>query len=65
MNSQEQFTQCVKSELELFSFPPLQIAVEEGHWVEYNPVSSITSSAPIAFTVSGSDEYIDLSKTLL
>ena len=65
MNSQEQFTQCVRSELELFSLPPLQIAVKEGHWVEYNPVSSITSSAPIEFTVSGSDEYLDLSKTLL
>jgi len=66
MTSQEQYSQCLRSELELFSLPPLQIAVEEGQWVEYNPVSSITSSAPIEFVVTGSgDEYIDLSKTLL
>ena len=66
MTSQENYTQCVRSELELFSTPPLQVAVEEGQWIEYNPVSSISSSAPIEFTVTGSgDEYIDLNKTLL
>ena len=66
MNTQEKYTQCVRSELELFLLPPLQIAVEEGQWVEYSPVSSITSAAPIEFVVTGSgDEYIDLSKTLL
>ena len=31
MNSEEQFTQRVRNELELFSLPPIQIAVEEGH----------------------------------
>ena len=66
MTSQENYTQCVRSELELFSTPPLQVAVEEGQWIEYNPVSSISSSAPIEFTVTGSgDEYIELNKTLL
>ncbi len=66
MTSQDQYTQCVRSELELFSSPPIQIAVEEGQWVEYNPVSSITSAAPIEFVITGSgDEYVDLSKTLL
>ena len=44
----------------------MQAAVEEGQWVEYNPVSSINSAAPIEFTVTGSgEEYIDLNKTLL
>ena len=66
MTSTDHQVQCVRSELELFSSPPLQIAVEEGQWVEYNPVSSISASAPIEFTVTGSgDEYIDLDKTLL
>ena len=59
-------TQCIRSELELFSLPPLQTAVEEGQWVEYNPVSSINSAAPIEFVVTGSgEEYADLSKTLI
>ena len=45
---------------------PLQLAVEEGQWVEYNPVSSISSAVPIEFIVAGnSEEYIDLSKTLI
>lgn len=66
MTSQEQFTQCIRSEADLFSLPPIQMAVEEGQWVEYNPVSSITSAAPLEFTVTGSgEEYIDLSKTLI
>ena len=46
-SSHEQYTQCMRSELELFSLPPLQISVEEGQWVEYNTVSKMTSSAPI------------------
>ena len=59
-------TQCIRSELELFSLPPLQTAIEEGQWVEYNPVSSINSGAPIEFVVTGSgNEYADLSKTLI
>ena len=59
-------TQCIRSELELFSLPPLQTAVEEGQWVEYNPVSSINSAALIEFVVTGSgEEYADLSKTLI
>ena len=64
-SSHEQYTQCMRSELELFSLPPLQISVDEGQWVEYNSVSTITSSAPIEFVVTGSgDEYINLNKTL-
>lgn len=66
MTSQEQYTQCMRGELDLFTLPPVQVAVEDGQWVEYTPVSSITSLAPIEFTVVGSgDEYVDLSKTLL
>ena len=59
-SSHEKYTQSMRSELELFSLPPLQISVEEGQWLEYNPVSTITSSAPIEVVVTGSgDEYID------
>lgn len=58
-------SQCMSSGLELFSLPPLQTAIEEGQWVDYNPISSINSAAPIEFVVTGSDDYIDLSKTLI
>ena len=35
-------------------------------WVEHSPVSTITSSSPIEFIVSGSGEdYMDLNNTLL
>ena len=57
---------CLRSELDLFSLPPTQTAVDHSQWIEYNPVSSITSSSPIEFNVSGSgNDYIDMSTTLL
>ena len=62
----EQSAQCLRSELDLFSVPPTQTAVESSQWIEYSPVSTITSSSPIEFIVSGSGEdYVDLSNTLI
>ena len=62
----EQSSQCLRSELDLFSLPPTQTAVDGSQWVEHSPVSTITSSSPIEFIVSGSGEdYMDLNKTLL
>ena len=62
----EQSSQCLRSELDLFSLPPTQTAVDGSQWVEHNPVSTITSSSPIEFIVSGSGEdYMDLNNTLL
>ena len=61
----EQSSQCLRSELDLFSLPPTQTAVD-GSRVEHSPVSTITSSSPIEFIVSGSGEdYMDLNNTLL
>ena len=41
-------------------------AVDGSQWVEHSPVSTITSSSPIEFIVSGSGEdYMDLNNTLL
>ena len=46
------------------SLPPTQTAVDGSQWVEHSPVSTITSSSPIEFIVSGSGEdYMDLNKT--
>ena len=62
----EQSSQCLRNELDLFSLPPTQTAVDGSQWVEHSPVSTITSSSPIEFIVSGSGEdYMDLNNTLL
>ena len=62
----EESSQCLRSELDLFSLSPTQTAVDGYQWVEHSPVSTITSSSPIEFIVSGSGEdYMDLNNTLL
>ncbi len=57
--------ECSKSELDLFSVPPTQTSLEKGHWVEHQPVSSVADEGPITFMVSGTEDYVDLSKTIL
>lgn len=57
---------CTKSELDLFSLPPTQIAIERGEWVEYKPISALNDISQIEFTVPGiGEEYMDLSHTML
>lgn len=59
--AQSKFHECSKSELDLFAVPHVQTNIEKGQWVEYFPVSNITDSGPIEFSVSGSgEEYTDL-----
>ena len=59
-----QSSECLKSELDLFSVPPTQTSIEGGGYVEYNPISSLNHAAPIEFVVNGSgQEYIDLANT--
>ena len=58
--------ECLHSGLELFSVPPTQTAVEEGHFVEVHPLASLAPGAPIEFSVSGSSEdYLDLCNTFI
>ena len=62
----EQSSQCLHSELDLFSQPPTQSAVDVSQWVDHSPMSTIISSSPIEFIVSRSDEYyMELNNTLL
>lgn len=62
----EQSCECVKSELDLFAVPPTQTSVQEGQWIEYHPLSTISDSGPIEFAVSGSGEdYFDLAESRL
>ena len=56
--------ESVHTGLDLFSVPPTQTAVEEGQFVEYHPLSSLSPAAPIEFAISGAtSEYLDLSNT--
>jgi hypothetical protein len=58
--------ECAKSELDLFSIPATQTSVESGMYVDYHPVSSITSGAPIEFDVNATGEdYLDLSNSIM
>ena len=57
---------CEKSEIDLFSIPPTQLSLEKGRWIDYRPISSVTNDdSAITYLISGTDEYIDLSKTIL
>ena len=57
-------SECALSELDLFSIPPTNTSIEEGGWVEIEPLNSI-SSGPIEFKIDSTNEYIHLAKTSL
>ena len=57
--------ECTKSELDLFSVPPTQVSLEKGHWIDHQPVSSVSDGGPITFLSPGTEDYVDLSKTIL
>ena len=57
---------CEKSEVDLFSVPPTQLSLEKGRWIDYRPLSSVENpDSAITFLIAGTDEYVDLSKTIL
>ena len=57
---------CDKSEVDLFSVPPTQQSLERGRWIDYAPLSSVQNpDSAITFLIAGTNEYIDLSKTIL
>ena len=57
---------CDKSEVDLFRVPPTQQSLERGRWIDYAPLSSVENpNSGITFLIAGTDEYIDLSKTIL
>lgn len=52
--------------LDLFSVPPTQTALEDGQFVEFHPLASLSPGAPVEFSISGaSGEYLDLHHTFL
>ena len=57
--------ECVKTELDLFSVPPTQVSLEKGLWIDHQPVSCVSDGGPITFLCPGTEDYVDLSKTIL
>ena len=57
--------ECSKSELDLFQVPPTQGSLNKSHWIDHQPVSSVTEHGLITFMSLGTEDYIDLSKTIL
>ena len=56
----------VKSELDIFAVPPTQTSIENGRWVEHQPLTSLDSGGPIEFVIPGTgDAYLDLANTYL
>ncbi|GBO12257.1 Uncharacterized protein F54H12.2 [Araneus ventricosus] len=57
---------CLKSELDLFSSLPIQLAIDNSSFAQIHPISSLTDKAPIEFLISGNGEhYLDLAHTIL
>lgn len=58
--------EAIKSEIDLFSLPPTQTAIERSHWMQYKPISSLSDDSPIEFVIPGTgEEYLDLSHSML
>lgn len=59
-------SECLKSELDLFSLPPTQTSIENSQWIYYKPVTSLADDAPIEFVIPGhGEDYLDLAHTML
>ncbi|XP_046863292.1 uncharacterized protein F54H12.2-like [Xenia sp. Carnegie-2017] len=57
--------ECTQTELDLFSVPPTQVSLEKGHWIDHQPVSNVSENGPITFLAPGTEDYVDMSKTIL
>ena len=58
--------QSTTSRLDLFSVISSQTRLDDGSFTEYHPVSVLTSTGPIEFTISAENSnYIDLDNTFL
>ena len=65
MNNRSVIT--LKSELDVFTLPPTQLAIEDSSLLEIHPISTITDdTSPIEFYIEGNGQnYLDLSHTFL
>ena len=56
---------ATKTELDLFSVPPTQVAVERGFWEEIRPTNTITNTGPYEFFIPGNQYYIDMASNYI
>ena len=61
----EQSSAATKSELNIFSVPPTQVAVERSFFEEIRPVNTVTNAGPYDFSIDGSHYMIDLASNFL
>ena len=58
--------ECTKSELDLFSKPPIQTSIEEGKWDKIDAEDGFDKNDNIIFKINSTDtHYLDLSETNL
>ena len=57
--------ECAKTEFDLFSVPTTQVSLEKGLWIDHQLVSSVLDRGPITFLCPGTEDYVDLAKTIL
>lgn len=56
---------CLKTDLDLFTTTPMQVAVDKMYWVDYATKTNVTNDGPIEFIITGSSDYIDLANSYL
>ena len=57
--------ECTNTSLDIFTIPPTQTSIEQGAYVEYHPLATLTDQGPIEFIIKGSDDYLDLTNSYL
>ena len=58
--------ECAKSELDLFSVPPTNTAIEDAHWDNIQPHPNFDQSPVVRYDITGTNShYLDLSATEL
>jgi len=58
--------QCLKSELDIFEIPTVQVSQERGFWVQHFSSSLVSDGGPLIFRIPASqDLYVDLNSTYL
>ena len=61
-----QSCEALKNELDLFAMPPTQTSIEDGRWVEHQPLTSLDWGGPIECVIPGTgDANLDLANTYL
>jgi len=64
--AREDYRQCLKSELDIFEKPTVQISQERGYWIQHFPSSTINDGGPLEFRIPSSpDLYLDLNSTYI